>query len=64
MSQPTVWVVEYWHLDRWVPIQSVLSENIAGGLVRNEGRIELRNWRAENPDDKFRLVPYTPRDGK
>jgi hypothetical protein len=48
-----IWVVEMWNPDseRWEPTVGVR-------LSRSAGRNEIHGWRYDNPDDKFRLVPY------
>ena len=53
-----LWVVEhYWeHGKLWSPTVGVK-------LTRDEAECELRDWRAANPDDKFRVTPYVAAKG-
>ena len=49
-----LWVVEGWYPDLYEFWHS--TTGIA--LTRDEGRLELKEWKQRNPDDKFRLVQY------
>ena len=59
-TDPTrkVWVVEvrYWHREGLSP---PWHPTVGVGLTRMDGRRVLSDWKRRNPDDSFRLVPYT-----
>lgn len=55
MKFACVWVVEMWNdaprRDRWEP-------TVGTGLTRDDARCELRGFRRNNPNDRFRLRRY------
>jgi hypothetical protein len=55
-----LWVVEMW-VDTLKRKKPHWGPTVGVALVRDEGKNVLREWRDSNPDDKFRLVPYSPR---
>lgn len=51
-----VWVVEMLENGKW--------ESCAGiGLNKSDAKIELDDFKQQNPDDKFRLTKYVPAKG-
>ena len=62
-SNRVLWVVEMrMEHGEWEPTVGV-------GLERAHGWVQLREWKSNNPDDKFRLrrylpAPPTPEGGK
>ena len=53
MKKPRIRVVEMFNSEknRWEPTVGV-------GLWASDSRAEVRTWREENPDDKFRVSIY------
>lgn len=51
----SIWIVEMWDGDGWAP-------TVGCKLCRAEGRYELLDWRKRNPDDRFRLIRYWPKE--
>jgi hypothetical protein len=54
-----VWIVEMHIAGR------VWGATVGIGLVRSDGRLELREWQKRNPHDRYRLVRYVnaPEEG-
>jgi len=52
-AKPYVWIVQMWNekRKRWEPTVGV-------GLTRAEAYEVLRNWKRDNPGDRFGLAPY------
>jgi hypothetical protein len=50
-TDPNIWLVEHWDAGRWWPTVGIALDHPAG-------RAELADWKAKNPDDRFRLVRY------
>ena len=55
-----IWIVEMRHFteEHHRPWRWYATVGVA--LSRAEGRHETADWQTRNPDDKFRLVSYTP----
>jgi hypothetical protein len=51
-----LWVVEMFERGKWLP-------TVGTSLTKRAGQIELRQWRDDNPDDRYRLVKYV-REGR
>jgi len=56
MKQNTIWLVEMQEENNWFPTDGI-------GGTREEGRQEKHKWEKMNPDDRFRVRPYVPREG-
>lgn len=54
-----VWVVEMWNdeRERWEP-------TVGTGLIKSEAYRERRQWRANNPNDKYRVSRYVREERK
>lgn len=50
-----IWIVEMWNdatgVARWEPTVGV-------SITRQDGRLILKKWQANNPTDRFRLQRY------
>lgn len=58
MANRYVWLVEMLvdgYDDKWEP-------TVGTSLTRRDGWRELREWRTDNPSDRFRLVKYVAED--
>lgn len=55
MIKRQLYVVEMAIKDGWLPTMGAY-------LTRKEGRTELQDWRNCNPDDKYRMVIYIPKE--
>jgi len=51
-----VYVVEMYLCDRWEPCAGI-------GLDQPQAKKSLREWKDNNPDDKFRIARYERREG-
>lgn len=57
MNPRRLWVVEMLVDGEWLP-------TTGARLTREDGRIALVEWRADNPSEKFRLAPYVAQVSK
>ena len=48
-----VWIVEMWNAER-----KRYEPTVGAALNREDGRLEIRRWRAKNPYDRFRVRRY------
>lgn len=51
MSTPYVWIIEMQEGCKWSPVVGI-------GLTRTDACRDLRQWKADCPDDKFRVSKY------
>ena len=52
-----IWLVEMLHENQWYP-------TVGAAINREDAREKKAEWKARNPDDKFRITPYRSRNDK